>query len=172
MRWGYIPSVSVGPLRFGMSSDEAVAALDGFTGTVGGYTGYGFHKHAVGEFRKIGDPSYRAAVTGYFWEHGGLFCVVPDARFGPQVVFDGLRMVGRAPARWEAEIFDHLPPRGLDVRYEPGGSPGSDDLGLVMRAQSVGDGMLTRPALLVKDEHGYTLWDVLPTEEMSHTLSR
>jgi hypothetical protein len=33
-QWTYTPSVGVGPLRFGMSPEEAVKALAGFTGTV------------------------------------------------------------------------------------------------------------------------------------------
>lgn len=164
VQWDYVPSVRVGPLRFGMNFEEAAAALDGFTGPVDSHPDR-YSNHQRVEFRNAEDPSYRAAVTVYFGEPEGLFCVVPDAQFGPQVTIDGIKMVGQAPSRWEALLHDYLSLRGITPRYAPGGDPGADELGIIMGVQRAGDIVLTRPALLVPRERACTLWDALPHPE-------
>jgi hypothetical protein len=42
---------------------------------------------------------------------------------------------------------------------------GADELGIIMGVQRAGDVVLTRPALLIPRERGYTLWDALPDDE-------
>jgi hypothetical protein len=164
VQWDYVPSVRVGPLRFGMNSEEAVAALDGFTGAVYSPSDR-YDGNRTVEFRNAGDPSYRVAVTVYISESEGLFCVVPDAQFGPQVTIDGIKMVGQAPSIWETHLLDYLSSRGITPRYAPGGDPGADELGLIMSVQRAGDVVLTRPAFLIPRECAYTLWDALPDPE-------
>jgi hypothetical protein len=162
-QWIYRPSLGAGPLRFGMSSDEAVAALDGFTGTVYSQSPHANHRAAT--FRREADPAYQTAVSVYFGEAEGLFCVVPDARFGPQVTIDGIRLVGRVPSQCEADLLSYLSSRGIAPQYAPGGDPGADELGLIMCVQRAGDIVLTRPALLIERECASTLWDALPASE-------
>ena len=165
VQWTYTPSVSVGPLRFEMSPDEVVSALEGFTGTVDSASPY--TKDRRGEFRNIGIAAHRTAVTVYFGESEGLFCVVPDAQFGPQVTLDGVRLVGRIPSQLEAELDEYLSSRGIVGRYAPGGDLGAEELGILMSVQRAGDVVLTRPALLIPQERAYTLWDALPSGEGS-----
>jgi hypothetical protein len=161
--WIYSPSLGAGPLRFGMSPDEAVAALDGFTGIVHGPTPDANHR--AGTFRREANLTYKTAVSVYFGEAEGLFCVIPDARFGPQVTIDGIRLVGRVPSQCEADLLSYLSSRGIAPQYAPGGDPGADELGLIMGVQRAGDIVVTRPALLIERECAFTLWDALPVGE-------
>lgn len=110
-QWIYSPSIGAGPLRFGMSPDEAVAALDGFTGVVHSPASHASHR--AGRFRREAGPAYETAVSVYFGEAEGLFCVVADARFGPQVAIDGIKLVGRVPSRCEADLLSYLSSRGI-----------------------------------------------------------
>lgn len=155
-QWVYRPFAEVGPLRFGMSPDEAVAALAGFEGTA---------DSRIGRFQRPGIPARQPAVTVYFDDPGGLFCVVPDARSGPQVTLDGIDMVGRAPSRWEADLLEYESAHGIGLHYAPGGDLGSDDLGLIMNVQRAGDLVLTRPVLLIQRDRAGSLWDSLPADE-------
>ncbi|MEU8002021.1 hypothetical protein AB0B66_12730 [Catellatospora sp. NPDC049111] len=160
-RWTYTPGVGVGPLRFGMSRQEAVAAMDGFVGDVTPAP------RAVAatwltRFRVVEQRPHRTAVMAFHDGTDGLFCVIIDAARGPQVTLDGLRLVGRLPSVWEAEFFDYALARGIQPAYAPTGDPGADELGIIMRVQRAGDHVLTRPALGVVRERANTLWDSLP----------
>jgi hypothetical protein len=91
-RWTYVPSISVGPLRFGMSPAEAAAALGDLTAE---FSPVPVDNALKAEFRRTVRPAWlRGAVTAYFGESEGLFCVVVDAQSGPQVVMDGVQRAG------------------------------------------------------------------------------
>ncbi|GAA3257143.1 hypothetical protein ACFO1B_48460 [Dactylosporangium siamense] len=162
-QWNYVPTVGVGPLRFGMTGDEAVAALDGFTGYVPPPDSRARDQNGL--FRRHGDPAYETALYLYFDQPDGLYCVVPDARYGPQVILDGMRLVGQPPSQWEADLTGYLGARGMPLRYSPGGDAGSDELGIITSVQRAGDVVLTRPVLLVQRAWAYTLWDMVPAGE-------
>lgn len=170
--WTYVPSVSVGPLRFGMSLAEATAAVE----SIAAVTPRRVDNALKAEFRRPARPPwFRSAVTAYFGQPSVpskaaglpevLFCVAVDAQSGPQVVMDGIELVARAPSHVEAQLLAHLKTQDIVMRYQPEGDPGVDELGLTMRAQRVGDVVLTRPVFAVLGERGYTMWDVLPGDE-------
>ncbi|GIF96181.1 hypothetical protein [Catellatospora citrea] len=166
-RWTYTPGVGVGPLVFGMSRHEAVAAMDGFVGDLAPAP------RAIADtwltrFRVPDRLPYRTAVLAFHDGTDGLFCVIVDAACGPQVTLDGLRLVGRLPSGWEAELFDYALPRGIQPVYAPTGDPGADELGIIMQVQRAGDHVLTRPALGVVRERANTLWDSLPYDPDLH----
>ncbi|GAA2630280.1 hypothetical protein Adu01nite_41590 [Paractinoplanes durhamensis] len=159
-RWTYVPLISVGPLRFGMSPAEAAAALENLTAEL---TEVRADSALKAEFRRPAPPPwFRGAVTAYFGTLEGLFCVVVDAQSGPQVVMDGIELVGRAPSHVEAE----LKAQDLALRYQPEGDSEAEGLGLTMRAQRTGDVVLTRPVFAVMGDRAYTLWDAIPADEL------
>ncbi|MEU4239845.1 hypothetical protein [Actinoplanes sp. NPDC026619] len=163
-RWEYLPSISVGPLRFGMSPAEAAAVLGNFTAEL---TPVRADNALKAEYRRPAPPPwFRGAVTAYFGPSDGLFCVVVDAQSGPQVVMDDIELVGRVPSHVEAQLLEHLKARDIVLRYQPEGDPEAEELGLTMRAQRVGDLLLTRPVFAVLGERAYTLWDVVPADEL------
>jgi hypothetical protein len=163
-RWTYIPSVSVGPLQFGMRPAEAPVALENLTAEL---TPVRASNDLKAEFRRPAPPPrFRGAVTAYFGPSEGLFCVVADAQSGPQVVMDGIDLVGRVPSHVEAQLLEHVKARDIELRYQPEGDSEVEELGLMMRAQRVGDAVLTRPVFAVPGERAYTLWDVIPSDEL------
>ncbi|MDT6988345.1 hypothetical protein ACFSUJ_33535 [Streptomyces lusitanus] len=89
----------------------------------------------------------RPAVSCYFID-GRLFCVAVDAVHGPQVTLRGRELAACAPADLERFLL-HADERGvLDVAYGPRGNPGVNGLGLVLRVQEAGGGVVTRPVMV------------------------
>ena len=163
-QWAYVPSTSVGPLRFGMSLAEATAVLNHFTARV---TSVPTYKAVRAEFHRPARPFwFRSAVTAYFAESEGLFCAAVDAQSGPQVVLDGIELVGRAPSHVEAQLIEHAKAHDVELRYQPEGDTEIEDLGLMMRAQRAGDVVLTRPVFAVLGQRAYTIWDAIPGDEL------
>ncbi|MFM9500359.1 hypothetical protein ACKI1Q_43175 [Streptomyces galilaeus] len=162
--WPFVPFVSVGPLRFGMSRDQVVdhaaATLD-----------------AVPSAERVGDwvmfslpTSFSRPLTTYFSVSGGLACVAIDARHGPQITLGHLRLVGQVPSQLEDEFSDYMSVQGLGaaIRYSQYGDLGTDAFGVVLRAQRVGDIVLSRP-VFVAQEWADMVWDAsegtIPEEE-------
>ncbi len=164
-QWTYTPGAGVGPLRFGMSHDEAAEALPGFAASVS-VAHRDFDRPTKAEFRNAGVAAHATAVTAYFGRSEGLFCVVVDARYGPQVTLDGISLVGRVPSRLEEQFLSYVLARGIAPQYAPEGDPASDDLGIVMRVQRTGDVVLSRPVFAVVRERANTLWDCVPYDEL------
>ncbi|MEW2330479.1 hypothetical protein AB0880_22005 [Micromonospora chersina] len=148
-----------------MSHDEAAEALTGFAASVS-IAHRDFDQAQKAEFRNTRVPAYATAVTGYYGKSEGLFCVVVDARYGPQVTLDGIRLVGRVPSQLEEQFLDYMLSRGIAPQYAPEGDPGSDELGIIMRVQRAGDVLLSRPVFAVVRERANTLWDGMPYDEL------
>jgi hypothetical protein len=148
-----------------MSPAEVAAALEGFTATSIPVQPDDVLK---AEFRRAVVPSswFRSAVTAYFVESEGLFCVVVDAQSGPQVTIDGIELVGRVPSHVEAQLLELMTACGLTLRYQWEGNPEAEELGLTMRVQRVGDVVLTRPIFAVLGDRAGTMWDVMPSDEL------
>jgi hypothetical protein len=152
-RWDFVPLVGVGPLRFGMGSDEALSVLDPDRCT---------HPDVRPLLGGAGEMSF-AGVTMYFGH--GLSCVAVDACTGPQVVFDDVPLVGRVPSEMEQWVLDHAQRHRLELRYTHAADPELAGLGLIMRAQRAGDIVLSRPVFLA--ERAEVTWDDVPSREWS-----
>jgi hypothetical protein len=161
-QWVFEPLAGVGPLRFGMTTEQAGAALDGWRMWVSPAQ-RSFEGDLRAEFLRPGDPSYRIAVNAYFGATEGLVCVVSDALCGPQVLLGGVALVGRVPSELEAEL---LPPRDFVALCSPEGNATVEEWGLTMRVQRAGDVVLTRPVCAVVREMAFTLWDGMPDDEL------
>ncbi|MFF4161384.1 hypothetical protein [Streptomyces sp. NPDC001678] len=118
------------------------------------------------EFTLVGEP-VGPAVTAYY-DAGRLACVAVSALRGPQVTLDGLRLVGRVPSELEDAFAGYASANGHDLRYSQHADPGSETLGVVLRAQRAGDVVLSRP-VLVASAWAERCCDVtegrIPTEE-------
>jgi hypothetical protein len=140
LQWTLDPFVSVGPLRFGMTSSEVSAALEGLERSVPGLepgTTFRVYPEEVG-------------LELHYDEAERLWAVSVDALRGAQVQADGTPLVGRAPSELEAWLFERAQSLGLgaDVVYLPGAQAGSMTLGVVLCMQRAGDYLLTRPVFL------------------------
>lgn len=145
--WALSPLESVGPLQFGMSMDEATAALPDAS-ELQRFQADPFRPKVLGI--QLGLRPAAPTVYMYFDDSGRLFCVATDAVRGPQIMLDGVKLVGGDPARLEEWLFA-LPDAIGGVSYGPRGNPGMNDLGLVLRVQDSPTGLVTRPVLVGRD---------------------
>ncbi|MEV7886472.1 hypothetical protein ACWD3I_00925 [Streptomyces sp. NPDC002817] len=167
-QWDYVPLERVGPLRFGMSPQEAAVAME-----AGGYasdaateiTEFARLQQLRTRFRGVGTPPYGADVVAYYVDSMGLTCVAVDALSGPQVTFDGIRLVGRPPSELAAELTAYLEKTGRDLEFTTEGDVGSQELGMNPRAQRAGDVLLTRLVFGRPNDWAHTLYDCVPAEE-------
>ncbi|MEO3782858.1 hypothetical protein ABGB12_06005 [Actinocorallia sp. B10E7] len=166
-QWDYVPMASVGPLRFGMSPQEARAVLEarGFTGSLSPLRPEHGALTRKAEFRDGTAPRFSVAVTLYYRDSEGLTCVAVDALCGPQVFLDGMRLVGRAPSELLDEFFDHMTRRGVPRTVSVEGDAASDELGIMIRAQRAGDILLTRAFFAQPEGWACTVHDCLPVPE-------
>ncbi|MEV6426883.1 hypothetical protein [Nocardia sp. NPDC051463] len=148
-QWTFTPFVNVGPLQFGMAPAQVREAVDGIL-TSHVSRGY-FGGESRIEFELAGMKPFKPAVTTYFDDTVGLACVVVHALSGPQVTLAGIRLVAQVPSRLEDQFLDYATTQGAPPCYSQQADPGSELLGLVIRAQRAGDTVLTRPVFVAQD---------------------
>ncbi|MGE7386252.1 hypothetical protein ACQKM2_12335 [Streptomyces sp. NPDC004126] len=166
--WFYAAAVGVGPLRFGMTVAEVVEAAE----VIGTAEVSGCRREAAVfsptwkvEVHRRGTAPSAPAVTAYVSRDAGLFGVACDAVRGPQVAYDGLRLVGRDLAELESDAIAYAEANDVQFRVMPEGYAAPDDPGIVMRAQPVGEALRSRPLFMVPRDGAWTEWDSLPSEE-------
>ncbi|MFJ1927858.1 MULTISPECIES: hypothetical protein [unclassified Streptomyces] len=168
-RWDYTPLERVGPLRFGMSVEEATGAMltRGCTADAVVELGtFGPFKQLRTRFRRADAPWYHADVVTYYVGPMGLTCIAVDALSGPQVIYEGIRLVGRPPSELSDELTAHLLSTDRSVEITPGGDIGSQDLGIMPRVQRAGDVLLTRLVFGRPNDWANTMSDCVPADEM------
>lgn len=140
-RWTADPFVAVGPLRFGMGPDEVAAVLGGATADYSRRIPWGDTVTGEGRFAELG-------VRVSYAECARLACVSLDALHGPQILVEGKALVGRIPSEVEQWIMERAEKREpcAELFHMHAADPGSQTLGLVVRARRAGDAVLTRPS--------------------------
>ncbi len=98
-------------------------------------------------------------------ESGGLACVVIDALCGPLVSMDGMQLVGRVPSELTDQFHDYQEGRGMSPMISVEGDAASDELGIMVRVQRVGDIRLSRPVFARFDGWAHTVHDCVPRDE-------
>ncbi|MGW4383447.1 hypothetical protein [Kitasatospora sp. NPDC004531] len=147
-RWQCAPLKGVGPLLFGMSPRQVSDALDGEApADRDGYRPYPPHS----SWAEYGDPEEwlvtderydRAGISAHYGhEEDGpeLVGVSVHGRTGPQVLLDGIELIGRKPSAVEADITRYIQERELDLRLACSGDVGSGGLQVWVRAERAGD---------------------------------
>ncbi|GHF37463.1 hypothetical protein GCM10018790_13880 [Kitasatospora xanthocidica] len=170
-QWEATPLVGVGPLRFGMTRGQVSAALGREPAAGGGdFATYPPADRRVwgsmltAYFRPAGADDVPPDLPGgsllgetddgheYLARHGFggvLAAVAVDARFGPQVRWEGLALTGRVPSATEDAVFAKLQDCGLgeEIRVSQEATYSYGEIGLLLRVQRAGDVLLTRPVL-------------------------
>lgn len=147
IQWSLDPLVGVGPLRFGMVYEDVVEALDGFLEPPAGSASH--YGQVLSDDFFLPHSSNNSVLTVYY-DAERLVCIVVNALRGPQITLDALSLVGRVPSELEADFVEYTATRGYDLRYGQYGDPGSEALGVVLRAQRAGDVVLSRPVLVAQ----------------------
>ncbi|WP_245790710.1 hypothetical protein [Streptomyces monashensis] len=157
--WVFAPFERVGPLEFGMTHEQAEAAVDGVLQTALREGSPGNEVRADFRLGDRLDARFSGpAVTVYYDRSIGLAGIAVNALRGPQVTLDGIGLVGQVPSRLEDEFTDYLEARNRDLQYSQYADPCSAQLGLVLRAQRAGDLVLSRP-VMVAEAWADRCWD-------------
>jgi hypothetical protein len=162
--WSYLPNVGVGPFRFGMSLDEVIEAAEvlGWPEVSDRTQVLDFAPTWRIEVHRRGAAPSQGLITSYVSKAMGLYCIVPDALNGPQVVVDGIPLVGRDQAELESDVVAYAEANDAGVLWSPSGYAGPHDFGIVICPQRVGQVLLSRPSFMVTH---HAEWDSLPYEE-------
>lgn len=144
-QWVLDPLEGVGPLRFGMTYEDVVEALDGFLEPSSQSTRH--YGHVLSDDFTHPHTWHGPALTVYY-DAERLTCVVVNALRGPQVTLDELPLVGRVPSELDDAFTEYASARGYGRRYCAYGELAWEELGVVLRAQRAGDVVLSRPVFV------------------------
>ncbi|MET9694276.1 hypothetical protein ABZY81_38655 [Streptomyces sp. NPDC006514] len=141
--WDWTPLESVGPLRFGMKPQEVAAALSEEPTTRHGRYPFGTSWEGLGQWILGEDRFDRVGVTahyssGYNWPPT-LGAVTIHGRTGPQVEFEGIRLIGMKVSAVDTALIQHIEERDLGLVVGCGGDLGVDGLNMYVRGSRAGD---------------------------------
>jgi len=159
LQWDCVPFESVGPLRFGMRHNEAVAAVHGILVDHQGV----WDLPRVGLSARLTDSRQkifgRHAVNLYYTPiEEQLYCVAVNALYGPQVTLGRVPMVGRLPSVVEPEIVEAGDAEGTVPYFSPSGDLSVEGFGVTLRFQRAGDVILSRPVFIGR-QWSERFWD-------------
>ncbi|MFE7358940.1 hypothetical protein ACFU8Q_39110 [Streptomyces sp. NPDC057543] len=168
-QWEYVSGQVLGPLRFGMSWTDCIAAMarHGFT-EVSDATEVGWR---VAEFRKPEPHSWQAAVKCYFDvvdRERVLEYVLVDGRTGPQVTCEGIRLIGRVPSEVAQEMEAHAVAYETGLRFSYGGDVFCDGFEMEPGTQRAGDSVVTWAFFFRAGEDHSTARDGAPAAIRQH----
>ncbi|MET7365955.1 hypothetical protein ABZS61_09000 [Streptomyces sp. NPDC005566] len=170
-QWGYVPRQTLGPLSFGTDRQQAVAVMaeHGFTGSESEMERWNSQRAQWRiEFRRIESDERRPAVKCYFVEGVGLTGALVDGLCGPQVIFHGVRLIGRVPSQLDAEMEACALERGLGIWYCLGGDLSWPDFEFDRGAQRAGDAVVSWASFFHTSGIAGTSWDITPAEVWHH----
>ncbi|MFE7093499.1 hypothetical protein [Streptomyces erythrochromogenes] len=143
--WAWTPLAGVGPLRFGMTVNQVSAALGREAPAVRrGWNLWDGRGAGTWDLRE--EQFDRAGVTAHYWSPEGpptLAAVTVDGRTGPQVEWDGIKLIGRPVSDVDTEVIRHSEEQGLEWVVHCDGGPGPDELNMYIRATRAGDDVVS-----------------------------
>ncbi|WP_158717355.1 hypothetical protein [Streptomyces sp. NRRL F-4474] len=151
--WAWTPSAGVGPLRFGMTVNQVSAALGREAPAVRrGWNLWAGRGAGTWDLRE--EQFDGAGVTAHYWSPEGaptLAAVTVDGRTGPQVKWDGIKLIGRPVSKVDTEVIRHIEERGLEWVVHCDGGPGPDELNMYIRATRTGDNLVSGARFFAPD---------------------
>lgn len=147
-QWALDPFASVGPLSFGMSPGEVSEALSGVTDEAQRHT-FRWHRNISTVIR----GRYQAFGLMLYYREERLAGIVVDALCGPQILVEGVALVGRVPSvleQWMVERAEAREPY-TELFYFGSDVPGSESLGVVIDVQRVGDHLVAKPVFVPRE---------------------
>ncbi|MCP9956807.1 hypothetical protein [Streptomyces sudanensis] len=146
-RWDWTPLEGVGPLRFGMYPSQVAASLDEEPAARHGRYPFGEPWEGPGEWILYGDRFDTAGVTAHY-SYGRsrlpeLGAVTVHGRTGPQVEFEGIRLIGMPVSAVDTALTRRLEENGTGMVIGCGGDLGPDGLHMYVRAARAGDAAIS-----------------------------
>ncbi|WP_433793801.1 hypothetical protein [Actinoplanes sp. CA-252034] len=162
--WVVTPLEQVGPLAFGMTTEQikATAFEDLSLKWVQNVSGELLHENLKAIHFDLkssaGVRLTQSVVVAYVDNDDGLSGVAVDARWGPQVTLGGIPLVGQTPSILQKRFGEYLVNLDEEIRYSHEANLCAPNLGVVLRAQRAGDLVLSRP-LMVAGGWAENCWD-------------
>ena len=159
--WALDPFRSVGPLRFGMTPDEASSVLN--------ETAISRRRYGPGQGNMTSHDYPRPAVILYHASDNGLRGICVDALRGPQIIVDGRPLAGQVPSEIDQWVEERAKDRDdrAEIAYLGTGDIVSRTLGVAFCVQRAGDRLVTRPVFL-SDPEMEDVHHLLPAEAWSN----
>ncbi|WP_030932250.1 hypothetical protein [Streptomyces sp. NRRL B-24720] len=153
-RWDWSPLEGIGPLRFGMSSQQVAAAVGGevSAGRQGHYPHWWWR--SAGQWNLVDDRFEKTGVSAHYSYQEGLprlGAVTVHGRTGPQVMYAGIRLIGMTPSALDAALFQHIEDDDAGLLFTPGGSPVPAGLNIDVSATRAGDAAVSEASFASAD---------------------
>ncbi|MFB7037609.1 MULTISPECIES: hypothetical protein [unclassified Streptomyces] len=138
---------------------EVAAALGERSAARPGRHPYGYGE-GNGGWIPLHDRFDRAGVSAHSASGAGRApapgAVTVDGRDGPQVTFDGLRLIGRSVEAVDKDLLRYLEEHDRELVIGRGGAPGPDGPGMYVRATRAGDTVISgaRFCRAGREDHG------------------
>ncbi|MGA5178396.1 hypothetical protein ACPCBF_01280 [Streptomyces pseudogriseolus] len=158
-RWEWTPLEGVGPLRFGMTVDEVIAALGDEEPAArrGSFPHYAFRRY--GQWNLEEDRFDGAGLTAHYRLRDGgprLGAVTVHGRTGPQVVHDGMKLIGQKVTALDADLIERAERGDMGLVIGCSGDLGIHGCNMYVRSARAGDGMVSEARFCDADweDHG------------------
>ncbi|MER6449218.1 hypothetical protein [Streptomyces venezuelae] len=142
-RWGWTPLKGVGPLRFGMRPREVAAALGEEPTARHGRYPFGTSWDGPGQWILEEDRFDGVGVTASYASGRNrpptLGALTLHGRTGPQVEFEGIRLIGMTVSAVDTALIRHVEEKDQGLVLGCGGELGVDGLNMYVRATRAGD---------------------------------
>ncbi|MFH8765585.1 hypothetical protein [Streptomyces althioticus] len=159
VRWVWTPLKGVGPLRFGMTVDEVISALAGEepAARLGSFPHDAFGRY--GQWVLAEDRFDGAGLTAHYRLRDGrprLAAVTVHGRTGPQVVHDGLKLIGQKVTALDAALIERAERAAIRLVIGCSGDLGISGCNMYVRSARAGDGMVSEARFCDADweDHG------------------
>ncbi|MEU0910867.1 hypothetical protein [Streptomyces althioticus] len=157
--WEWTPLKGVGPLRFGMTVDEVIAALGDEEPAArrGSFPHYALRRH--GQWDLESDRFDGAGLTAHYRLRDGgprLAAVTVHGRTGPQVVHDGMKLIGQKVTALDAALIERAERGDIALAIGCSGDLGIHQCNMYVRSARAGDGMVSEARFCDADweDHG------------------
>ncbi|MER5895416.1 hypothetical protein [Streptomyces sp. NPDC001876] len=171
-QWSYVPAQTVGPLTFGADRYDALTAMagHGFTAEESEIERWNtLRAQWRVSFRRAASDEQLPAVKCYFVEGVGLTCVLVDGLRGPQVICEGIQLIGRVPSELSAEMEAHALDRGVGIQFSLTGDLSWPGFEFERGAQRTGDAVVSWALFFNTAGIAGTSWDIAPREVWYHS---
>lgn len=158
--WDWTPLEGIGPLWFGMNPEQVAAALNEVPAARHGRYPFGQPWEGFGTWMLHDDRFDTVGVTAHYSCGFGtpptLGAVTVHGRTGPQVAFDGIRLIGMPVSTIDAALERLAENEEMGLVVGCGGDFGPNGLNMYVRATRAGDNVVSEARFCQEkwEDHG------------------
>ncbi|WP_406840883.1 hypothetical protein ACICHK_40085 [Streptomyces sp. AHU1] len=141
--WDWTPLKGIGPLRFGMNPEKVAAVLNEVPAARHGRYSFGQPWEGFGAWMLHHDRFDATGVTAHyscgFSTPPTLGAVTVHGRTGPQIDFEGIRLIGMPVSAVDTALIQYIEEHEMSLVIGCGGDLGPDGLNMYVRTTRAGD---------------------------------